>query len=96
MRGVGVKNLIETLLRSEGLLDKRSKVENVLDPSSGMRGVGVKNLIDTLHPIAPLCDDGSPSENGWLHSTVGCTPIRDAWVLVAKPPRNSAADLAFA
>ena len=28
MRGVGLKNLLETVFRSEGSLDKGSKVEN--------------------------------------------------------------------
>ena len=36
MRGVGVKNLIGTLLRSEGSLDKVSEVENAqMHPSQG-------------------------------------------------------------
>ena len=32
MHGVGVENLIETLLRSEGSLERESKVENIFRP----------------------------------------------------------------
>ena len=47
MRGVGVKNLIETLLRSEGSLDKGSKVENAqMHPLSGMLGLRAQNILE--------------------------------------------------
>jgi hypothetical protein len=61
--------LIETLLRSQGSLDKGSKVENAfLDPSSGMRGVGVKNLIETLLRSQGSLDKGSKAKNSVLTS----------------------------
>ena len=73
MRGVGVQNLIETLLRSEGSLDKGSNVENIFrDSSSGMRGVGMQNLIETLLRSEGSLDKGSKVENAQMHPYQGC------------------------
>ena len=46
MRGVRIKNLIETSLRSEGSLDKGSKVENAQMHPSGMLGLRAQNILE--------------------------------------------------
>ena len=68
MRGVGVEDLIETLLTSEGSLDKGSKIE-IAQPTPHRGCVG---LIETLLRNEGSLDKGSKVENAQMHPYQGC------------------------
>ena len=89
MRGFEVQNLPELCLETEtrSMTGRAEKCANAT--LSGMRGFEVQNLLGTWNPIGPLFDDGSHSK------MLECTPVRDARVRGAKPPRNFASDRAF-
>ena len=73
MRGIRVKNLIETLLTSEGSLDKGSKIENMFEiPHQGCVRSGVENLIETLLRSEGSLDKGSKVEHAQMHPYQGC------------------------
>ena len=89
IRGFEAPNLIELGLEMEtrSMTGRADKCANAT--LSGMRGFKVQNLLETWNPIGPLFDDGSHSK------MLECTPVRDARVRVAKPPRDFASDRAF-
>ena len=75
MRGVGVKNFMETLLRSEGSLDKGSKIEIAQPtPHQGCVGSGSKTSKKRCSEAKVRLIRDRKSK---MHR---CTPTRDAWL----------------